>query len=86
MCTHPDFAASVTVNRLEDAGRFIADVKIQCSACGAAFRFLGLPSGIDLNGASVNVDGTEARLAIAPPGQVASLVDGAPQGFTVRRN
>lgn len=84
-CEHGDFAASVTVNRLEDSGRFEADVRITCTQCGVPFRFLGLPAGVDLNGAAVSVDGTEARLAIAPPGNVASFLDGAPQGFTVRR-
>lgn len=84
-CEHPDFAASVTVNRLADSGRFAADVTIRCTACGVPFRFIGLPCGVDLNGAAVSVDGTEARLAIAPQGEVATPFDGAASGFTVRR-
>lgn len=84
-CSHPDFRANVTVSRLQDSGRFSADVTIRCAACGVPFRFLGLPAGLDLNGAAVSVDGTEARLAIAPPGEVNSFMDGAPQGFSVRR-
>lgn len=55
-CKHPDFEAQVNVNRLEDVGRFSADVTIRCALCGVPFRFIGLPGGLDLNGASVSVD------------------------------
>jgi len=73
-CEHRDFEASVEVNRLEDTGRFNADVRIKCVECGTPFRFIGLPAGVDLNGAAVSIDGTEGRFAIAAKG-----------GFTVRR-
>lgn len=86
MCDHPDFAAEVDVNRLSDSGRFQADVRIRCSKCGTPFRFIGLPAGIDLEGAATSVGGTEARLAIAPKGEVLSVLEGAPIGFTVRRS
>jgi hypothetical protein len=84
-CSHKDFRAEVTVNRLEDSGRFQADIKINCTQCGVSMRFIGLPTGIDLNGASVSVDGTEGRFVIAPKGEVLTITDGAPQGFTVRK-
>jgi len=86
MCEHHNFAADVTVNRLEDSGRFTADVRIECADCGTPFRFIGLPCGVDLNGAAVSVDGTEGRLAVAPKGEVVTPIDpGAVGGFTVRR-
>lgn len=86
-CDHPDFEAHVAVARLSDSGRFNADVRIKCTKCGEPFRFIGLPCGIDLNGAAVSVDGTEARLAIAPRNGVATPLDkdGDVHGFTVRR-
>jgi hypothetical protein len=65
-CTHQDFDAHVTVNRLEDIHKFHAGVTIKCAECGMPFRFLGLPGGLHLDGATVSVDCTEARLAIAP--------------------
>jgi hypothetical protein len=50
------------------------------------FRFIGLPVGLDLEGASVSIDGTEARLAIAPRGEVLTpLTDKECRGFTIRR-
>lgn len=85
VCQHTKFTASVTVNRLEDTGRFTADVRISCEECGLPFRFIGLPAGLDLNGASVSVDATEARLAIAPKGQVISVVEGGCHGFSIRK-
>ncbi len=84
-CKHLDFACSVNVNRIEDIGRFSADVKINCAQCGLPFRFIGLPAGVDLNGAAVSVDGEEARLAIAPKGEVIPPVENITTGFTVRR-
>lgn len=85
-CPHELFRADVAVNRLSDSGRFNADIRIRCEQCGEPFRFLGLPAGIDLNGAAVSADGTEARLAIGTAETVANIIDGdCPVGFTVRR-
>lgn len=85
-CEHEIFDAFVDVNRLKDSGRFCADVRIKCRQCGEPFRFLGLPAGLDLNGASVSVDGTEAHLAIGTAETVANIPEGVcPVGFTVRR-
>ena len=89
-CAHLNFMADVDVNRVTDdkgnVQRFNADVRIKCSDCGLQFRFIGLPAGLDLNGAAVSVDGQEARLAIAPKGEVVSVLEGAPQGFTVKKS
>lgn len=65
-CDHADFAASVTVNRLEDTGRFVADVTIECARCGELFRFIGLPSGVSPYAPMVSVDGLELRAPIEP--------------------
>lgn len=88
-CEHKAFDASVMVNRLEDGKgaveRFIADVRIVCAECGLPFRFIGLPAGVDLNGASTSVDATEAKLAIAPKGEVVSVLEDGCTGFSVRK-
>lgn len=86
MCKHENFHANVKVFRLSDTGRFQADVTINCEQCGEPFRFLGLPAGVDTDGAAVSADGTEARLAIGTKETVANIIDGnCPVGFTVRR-
>lgn len=82
-CEHPSFDAHVAVNRLADTGRFTADVRISCRACGVPMRFLGLPLGLDINSATVSTDGTEARLGIAPRGEDVPMVDGV-AGYQVR--
>lgn len=89
-CEHEDFEANVNVARLENKEgsgmRFQADVTIKCTQCGLPFRFIGLPAGIDLEGACVSIDGTEARMAIAPKGEVrVPLNDTECRGFTVRK-
>lgn len=68
MCQHKNFAAKVTVNRLEDSGGFMADIAIECTQCGTPMEFLGLQPGIDTQGARVSIDGTEARIALSPRG------------------
>jgi len=75
-CKHLDFHATVTVNRLEDTGSFMAEVRIECRQCHLPFQFLGLPIGLHLRGATMNVDGQEARLAIAPVGSIPQPPDG----------
>lgn len=69
-CAHENFRAQVDVARLEDSGRFSAEIRIECVDCGVPFQFLGLPIGIDLNGATISADGLEARIAIAAAGSV----------------
>jgi hypothetical protein len=77
--------AIVRIDYLEDSGRFMADVKIECADCGRPFQFLGLPLGLDLNGAAMDVEGQTARLAIAPVGTVPQPLDGAfASGFRIR--
>ena len=66
MCRHEDFNAKVRVARLEDSGRFMAEITVRCSQCDKPFQFLGLEPGVDLDGARVSIDGLEANIAIAP--------------------
>ena len=70
-----DFSASVAVARLEDTGKFVAEVKVHCAQCLRPFQFLGLEPGLDLNGARVSVDGLEANIAICPQGESPSTLD-----------
>lgn len=84
-CPHNDFSLSAVVTRIEEKGRFQADIRIRCTDCGLPFRFIGLPAGLDLNGAATSVDATEARLAIAPRGEVVSALEGCPVGFSIRK-
>lgn len=91
-CQHENFDAEVNVARIQKSDadptihRWQADITIKCHECGLPFRFIGLPAGLDMNGAAVSVDGAEARLAIAPKGHVLTPLESTDvQGFTVRR-
>lgn len=68
-CEHEEFDASVHVNRLEDTGRFMADIEICCKNCGVPMVFLGAPRGLDMNGLATDTDGIELRAAIHPEGE-----------------
>lgn len=74
-CPHMNFAANVSVARIEDKGRFMADVRVKCADCGLPFQFLGLEPGLDMGGARASIDGLEARMAICPQGAVPSPMD-----------
>lgn len=84
-CKHEDFGVEANITRPEDTGQFQMDVRVKCVQCGLPFRFIGLPAGVDLNGAATSVDATEGRFAIAPKGQVISVLEGGVHGFSVRR-
>lgn len=78
-CKHEIFEARVDVARIEmPEGKpvaFMADVKVHCGRCGESFQFLGLPAGMNMQGASVSVDGLEARLAICPHSDAPTPLD-----------
>ena len=65
-CAHEDFAAEVEVNRIEDIGAFVADVRIACAVCHERFCFVGLPEGASVNEPMMAPFGHEARLPIRP--------------------
>lgn len=65
-CEHPAFEASATINIIEKEHAFMVDLSIRCLKCGTSFVFLGLKHGINLNYPMCSIDGTEARLPIAP--------------------
>lgn len=65
-CKHEELRASVAVNRLEDSGGFMADVKVACTQCGILFHFPGYEFGFSFHGPRVSIDGTELRTPIAP--------------------
>ena len=68
-CKHESFDASVRVARIEDKGRFMAEVRINCRDCGTPMQFMGLEPGFNYNGANVSLDGLEANIGIHPRGQ-----------------
>lgn len=67
MCEHREFSGTLNVHRLEDtiegeSLRCMVDLRIQCTACASPLLF-ALPLGINtLQGATMSLDGQEARL------------------------
>lgn len=72
-CAHEDFRTDCGVHRLSDTDNgpvtgYMLDVRITCTQCGLPFKFVGLPVGLELQGAAMSFDRTEAHLAISPDG------------------
>jgi hypothetical protein len=68
-CKHESFDAHVSVGRMEDTGRFMADVKITCTECNEPFRFLGVPPGISWERPACSIDSLELHAPIEPEGE-----------------
>ena len=67
-CKHEAFNAAVNVVRLQDSGKFVAEITIKCAQCELPFQFIGLPPGVNFDGATVSLDGKEACIGIRPEG------------------
>lgn len=81
-CKHENFAASVIVNRLEDSGAFVCDIRVKCSDCKTEFEFPDPPFGLSSHEVCVSMDGKELRVPCKPSGQKAFPVFA---GFSVKR-
>ena len=85
-CKHEAFHVAANIHGFEDTGGFLAEIRINCRQCGHPFQFMGLELGLNLNGAAMDVDGQEARLAIAPVGEIPQPLDkGLVSGFRVKQ-
>lgn len=85
-CKHSiNFHVHGEVSYIEDTDRHVVDIRVTCSSCGKKFIFLGLPAGMDYDGAAVSIDGVIGRFGIAPEGKAISELEGTPSGYTVRK-
>lgn len=65
-CQHLLIGAQVNVQRLEDLGRFIAEITVWCASCKTPFSFTGLPLAISCDRATLNIDATQLSLPVEP--------------------
>lgn len=85
VCKHNSFDAQVRVARIEDAGRFMAEIQISCRECGVPMQFMGLTPGLNYDGANVSLDGLEANIGIHPRGQRPNPLQSL-LGYTVNKH
>ena len=67
-CPHEQFRADVNINRLEDTGRFIADLRVRCVQCDEPFRFLNVAAGLAWDRPMCSIDELELHAPIEPQG------------------
>lgn len=82
-CPHMNFDATVSVARIEDVGRFVAEVRIHCMDCKVEFQFAGIQPGFNYEAPTVTLDGLEANLPIFPNGARPTPLQGL-MGYTVK--
>jgi hypothetical protein len=82
-CKHMNFSAKVAVARIENIGRFVAEVEIHCVDCGTPFQFMGIAPGFNFEAPTVRLDGLQADLPICPKGQQPNPFQGL-KGFTIK--
>lgn len=81
-CEHLHFEGRIDVNRMEDSGAFIVDLRVNCADCKQPFEFVGFPPGLSFGQPMTSLDNCELHLPIVPRGSVA--VTDLP-GFRVQR-
>jgi hypothetical protein len=84
-CKHENFKATVRVDRIEEKGRFIAEICISCAECARPMQFMGLEPGLNYDGATVSLDGFEARIGIHPRGERPNPLQKL-MGYTVKNH
>lgn len=62
---------------------YMADIRVNCSACGEAFRWVGVPAGLKHDRPMVSVDETELHAPLRPASSDPDFGLGIP-GFAVR--
>lgn len=85
-CEHKNFRAHVEVNRIEDIGRFTADIHVWCAECDLPFEFVGVGEcGLSYEHPTVDPSAQELRVPIKPKG--CEILPGmkGPKGFTMER-
>ena|SRR5579863_3050200 len=65
-CPHESFDARVEVNRIGEPVEFNVCLEVECTQCGTAFVFSGIPRQIDQREPSCSVFGTSVNLPIRP--------------------
>ncbi len=81
-CKHENkFSVDVRVNRLEDTGAFIADIRIYCADCKTPFIFGGVDAGLSGERPMASINGQELHVPIQPKD---SRIFPAVPGFTVK--
>lgn len=71
-CKHTSYFAKVHVATLTNKGDmegvvgYIADFSINCSECGQAFEFVGVPVGFSPFEPMTSIDFTQLRIPIRP--------------------
>ncbi len=68
-CAHEAFATQAKVARLEDSGKFLLELLVQCTECNLPFHFVGVERGLSFVGPMAGVDLLELRIPIAPGSQ-----------------
>ena len=86
-CGHPHFTVAADVNRLSNTeggpiNAYMADLRIECAACGERFRFINVRAGISSTEPRCSVDKAELHIPIRPASSDPDFGLGIP-GFAI---
>lgn len=82
-CKHMQFFAAVKVARIEDVGRFVAEITVHCADCDTPFQFVGVAPGFNYDAPTVSLDGLDLSAPICPQGVQPTPLQGL-QGYSVK--
>lgn len=88
-CEHMNFESNVSVGRITDdkgiVRNYVADIHIKCVDCQIPFQFIGMPLGVSYDKPMMEVDGLEARLPIAPQGEIPHPLGPKLRGYEIKK-
>ncbi len=88
-CEHLNFESLISVGRItNEAGvveNYVAEIKVKCRDCQTPFQFIGMPLGVSYDKPMMEVDGLEARLPIAPQGEIPHPLGKKLRGYEIKK-
>ncbi len=67
-CSHLSISVDKQVKHLADTGRTMLHIRVTCADCKAPFLFQGLPTGLDLKGATMDLTGRVGNFSLLAEG------------------
>ena len=64
---------------------YVAEIRIKCKDCQIQFQFIGMPLGVSYDKPMMGVDGLEARLPIAPQGEIPHPLGKKLRGYEIKK-
>jgi len=74
---HKNFDTETRMVYFPEISKYLLEIRVVCDTCRMPMRFIGLPNGVDFNGAATDPDSVEGRFAMLPKDMPIDMEAGA---------